>query len=164
MKYLCLVFSMITACFAVTTSAAAATKAEADACFSQALSAAKNGSTLKELVNRYIDIPSVAAQASHIQRRGFWEDLSAQTKEIFIEAVIQYVSESESFASIKLDSVTTNPKRGKQLKNSFELPGQYTDRLGQSNTFILRIVAHPRCRIIDAAWNNAWLSRNIPLP
>jgi hypothetical protein len=163
MKYLYLVLSMLTACFAVTT-AEAATKAEADACFSQALLAAKSGSTLKELVDKYIDIPSVAAQASHIQRRGFWADLSPKMQGIFIDAVITYVSESKSFDSIQLDSVTTNPNRGKQLKNSFELPGQYIDRLGQSNTFVFRIVATPRCRIIDAAWNNAWLSRNIPLP
>lgn len=140
--------------------AQATTHADARECFDTALAKAKSGSTLAEMVAKYLNVESVAMAAARSTSYRNWEATPENIREKLRSYIRTEVADSTGFSDIDLTTVKIVGK-GKPRGAAYELSGSFKSTNG-IDTFSLFITTQTgRCQIIDATWNNVTLSRYI---
>lgn len=141
------------------------TMGQALACGIEALTEARQSAQPEALIVKYLQIDYLTARALQVQHIARWSVLTQSEQALYRNATNRYIAKHNKFENVELGTVVFNPKRGRTIGNSYELPGVFKDTDGTASTFaLLLVVEGKRCIIIDARWNDAWLSRYISFP
>jgi hypothetical protein len=144
-------------CLTLGSPAAANTSStQARACFDEALAAAKNGARPAELITKYLDYRSIAANAAQYSSHRSWANTPEAVRKKMVQTVYDWFADESYYDDLELDTVKAL-RGGKANGSSFELPARYgppEDRV----FFSLLIHFDGRCRVIDVSESGAWLS------
>lgn len=152
-----LVFSTVAAVFGLS-SQAATTEQQARACFDEALATAKAGARPEELITKYLDHRSVAANAAAHTRWRSWDAVPESVKKEMIAAVHEWFADEETYDGLDLETVKAL-RGGKANGESFELAARYG--APEERVFfglLIYVGENGRCRVIDASESGAWVS------
>lgn len=151
-------FKILVFCAAMlaTTAAASTSEHEARACFDEALDAAKAGAKPSELITKYLDYRSIAANAAAYTKYRSWDAVPESVKEKMVTTAREWFADESTYADLDLNTVKAI-RGGKANGSSYELPARY----GKNGNFVffgLMIHYDGTCRVIDVSESNAWLS------
>lgn len=136
----------------------ATTEQQARDCFDEALATAKDGARPEELITKYLDYRSLAANAALYTEYRSWAAVPDSVKEEMVATVRAWFADEETYAGLDLSSVKAL-RGGKANGGSFELSARYGP--AEARVFfslLIYVGENGRCRVIDVSESGAWAS------